>query len=147
LEATVVSYSDEEMAAQTRWNVVLDLVDEVFNPDFSVAVHVKVAGQETPSKRDIVPHIEEWLASLDWADAQAVSQLDERDLPVRDWVVRLRPYPRPPSARGCVGGWGRGLGARGRRVSVTRELVRWSCHSERVRCAWARPSGEVRSRV
>jgi hypothetical protein len=33
-------------------------------------------------------------------DAQAVSQLDERELPVRDWVLRLRPYPKPPSARG-----------------------------------------------
>jgi hypothetical protein len=100
VEATIVSYSDEEMAARKRWDVVLDLMDEAFDPDFYLGVNIKVAGVQTPSKRDIVPRIEKWLASLDWADAQAASQPDEMELAFRDWVVSVRAHPRPATGRG-----------------------------------------------
>jgi hypothetical protein len=100
LEATVITISNDEMAAQTRWNVILDLIDEAFDPDFSVSVRVKVGGQDTPSRHDVIPHVEAWLASLEWTDAPPVIQRDETELRVRDWVLKLRAHPKPPSARG-----------------------------------------------
>lgn len=100
LEATIVSYSDDEMAARTRWNVVLDLVDEAFNPDFYLGLNITLPGRETPAKRDIVPPIEEWLASLDWAEAQAADTPAEWVLSARDWALELRAYPKADSSRG-----------------------------------------------
>lgn len=105
LEGTLVSYPDAEMAARRRRDGVVDLVDEAFDPDFWVAIHIKVAGQTTPAKRDIVPAVEAWLGSLEWATVQAQFEQDplqmpERDFQARDWLFSLRAYPRTPNVKG-----------------------------------------------
>ena len=105
LEATLVSYPDAEMAARRRRDIVVDIVDEAFDPDFWVAIHIHVEGRTTPPKADIVPAIEAWLGSLDWMTAQTQFEQDplqapERDFHVRDWVFNLRAYPRTPNVRG-----------------------------------------------
>ena len=90
LEATLVSYSDAEMAARRREDVVLDLIDEVFNADFWVGVEIKVPGQATPAKADVIRPIERWPASLEWASSGSMLQPPEMDLRARGWVVALR---------------------------------------------------------
>ena len=100
LEATVVTLSNQEMAAQNRWNALLDLIDDVSDPDFSVSVHVKVAGMDTPAKKEVVRPIEEWLASLDWAGLETATIPVELELSVRDWVLVLRAERKPSHGRG-----------------------------------------------
>lgn len=100
LEATLVSYSDAEMAARRREDVVLDLIDQVFNADFWLGVEIEVAGQATPAKADVIRPIETWLASLEWASSGSMLQPPETDLRARDWVVALRAYAKPDASRG-----------------------------------------------
>jgi hypothetical protein len=101
LEATLITYTDEEMAALTRWNVILDLINDAFDPDFSVSVQVKVAGMQTPARNDVVPRVEAWLATLPWAPAApSVDRPYSTELSIRDWVLSLRAYPKPETARG-----------------------------------------------
>ena len=96
----MVSYSDAEIAARRREDVVLDLIDAVFSADFWVGVEIKVPGQATPAKADVIRPVERWLASLEWASSGSMLQPPEMDLRARGWVVALRAYAKPDASRG-----------------------------------------------
>jgi hypothetical protein len=101
LEATIVGYPDDEMARRRRRDLVLDFADEAFSPDFWVNIKVPVEGQTTPAKSQIKQPIEDWLAGLQWSAGEASpGSAPEFELRVRDWVLRLRAYPRTESLRG-----------------------------------------------
>jgi hypothetical protein len=105
LEATLVSYADAEKAARQREAIVLDLVNEAFDPDFWVSIRINVPGESRPSRADVVRPIETWLGGLNWETEHAGIQRPgyERHtlrFPARDWVLTLRALPKPPKLRG-----------------------------------------------
>lgn len=104
LEATLVGYSNAEIARRQRQDRLLDMVDSAFDADFYVTVRVAVAGTRTPRRRAIVDPIETWLAGLSWSSAWKAAQAREWEAPERTFraagsVVTLEAHPKPPHAR------------------------------------------------
>ena len=106
LEATVVSYSKAETAQRRRSALLIDMVNEAFNPDFSVMVGTAAGGPSAPRREEVVGPIEKWLSTFDWDDARALAEAGRWDPPERVFTIRedsilfLRPGPKPPDARG-----------------------------------------------
>jgi hypothetical protein len=48
LKATIIGFSDEEMATRRRRDIMLDLVDEAQCAEFGVNIKVPVEGRATP---------------------------------------------------------------------------------------------------
>ena len=110
LEATVVTYDKTEAAQRRRDALLVDLVNEAFDPNFSVMIATAAAGPTTPKRAEVVDPIEEWLARFDWEAVHALVAAGqwkpaEELFTLRDSVLALRPWPKPPQARGQRGDW------------------------------------------
>jgi hypothetical protein len=68
LEATIIGFSDEEMATRRRRDIMLDLVDEAQCADFWVNIKVPVEGRATPRRSEVVDPIEAQFANLNWEE-------------------------------------------------------------------------------
>ncbi len=105
LEATVVTYSRFEAAQRRRDGLLVDLVNEAFDPDFAVFMGTAAAGPTTPRRSEVVEPIQEWLSGFDWETERALVEQGqhnraERTFTPRDSVLTLQPYPKPPQSRG-----------------------------------------------
>lgn len=105
LEAAVAAHSDEEAAQRFREALVLDMINDCRNADFSLSVDWKKIGRSTPRREEVIGRIEAWLASLDWRTERTrlvpYTWDDPRPLPVPtrviefgDWAVSLTAFPR-----------------------------------------------------
>jgi hypothetical protein len=108
LEATTVTYNRAEAAQRRRENLLVDLVNEAFDPDFFVSMGRVAAGPTTPRREEVIAPIERWLAGLDWDSAHALMERGEwvgpeREFRPRDSFCNLRAYPRSPRVRGDRG--------------------------------------------
>jgi hypothetical protein len=105
LEATIIGFSDEEMATRRRRDITLDLVDEAQCADFWVNIKVPVEGRSTPRRTEVIDPIEAQFANLSWEElnaslGQSPGLAPEFSLAVRDWVLNFRAYPRAEQFRG-----------------------------------------------
>jgi hypothetical protein len=105
LEATTVTYNKAEAQQRRRENLLVDLVNEAFDPDFFVSMGRVAAGPTTPSRAEVVDPVEQWLAGFDWESAHALAERGEwvpptREFRPRDSFFSLRAHPRSPSVRG-----------------------------------------------
>ncbi len=104
LEATVVGYASTEAAARKRQELVLDMIEAAYHPDFALRVHQLAQGDAQPSQREVVGAIEQWLGSLDWdTEHRRIGELDRADEVIvlgGGWRLRALPWPRPESSRG-----------------------------------------------
>jgi hypothetical protein len=105
LEAAVAAHSDKEVAQRLREALILDMINECHNADFSLSVDWTRIGRSTPKRAEVTEKVDAWLAALDWqAERDALAPYtwdDPRPLPVptstiefRDWAVALTAYPR-----------------------------------------------------
>lgn len=93
--------SNESKGAKT----VVDYVDAAFDPDFSLSLRFVVGGGGVPSKKEVVREVEGWLANQTWNDPSETgldprSPRPETELRIREWVIGIRAWPRPPDRRG-----------------------------------------------
>jgi hypothetical protein len=105
LEATIIGFSDEEMATRRRRDIMLDLIDEAECADFWVNIKVPVEGRATPRRSEVVDPIEAKFATLNWEElneslAGSSAPAPEFSLAIRDWVLNFRVYPRGAQFRG-----------------------------------------------
>jgi hypothetical protein len=105
LEATVVSDGDEDVARDRREALLMDTIDEAFNPDFFVMLDVLAVGPTTAPRSDVVPPIERFLAGLDWPTARAKLETGTWEPPVCELrpaggLIRMRAYPKAEKSRG-----------------------------------------------
>jgi len=84
---------------------VIEYIDAAFDPDFSVSLRFVAGSGSVPSKKEVVRVVQAWLANQTWNDP-AEAGLDPRsphpetELGVREWVIGVRAWPRPPDRRG-----------------------------------------------
>jgi len=104
LEATVVDYASEDASRRKREELVLDMIEAAYHPDFSIRVHQLTVGETQPKRRQVVSAVEQWLAAFDWeAEQRRMGELGRPDELIelgsgcRLWAL---PFPRPESARG-----------------------------------------------
>jgi hypothetical protein len=93
--------SNESKGSKT----VIEYIDAAFDPDFSLSVRFVVGSGSVPSRKEVVRGVEGWLAHLTWNDPSEAgldprSPRPETELRVRDWVIGVRAWPRPPDRRG-----------------------------------------------
>jgi hypothetical protein len=93
--------SNESKGSKT----VIEYIDAAFDPDFSLSVRFVAGSGSVPSKREVVRGVEGWLANQAWNDPSEAG-LDPRsprpatELRIRQWVIGVRAWPRPPDRRG-----------------------------------------------
>lgn len=97
---------EEDAGAKSRKNVVLDTVEALANPDFSLMLAEKGFPNSPPSGRKLRDALERWLQPLD-ADAclRTVEEGRARELPQMDWShdgwhLTFTAWPRPEKSRG-----------------------------------------------
>lgn len=104
LEATVVDYARNEASLRKRQELVLEMIEAAYHPDFAIRVHQLAAGDSQPSRREVVGAIEQWFATLDHeAEQRRVGELGRADEMIalgKGWRLRALPYPRPEQSRG-----------------------------------------------
>jgi len=110
VEATVVFEGvilDEEGADPIRDAWIYDLTNDASNPDYLVGLSIVKHGSVRPGRRDLVPQLEQWLSSLDYADAynrlNSSGETFTRIFEVRDWILEYEALPTSPEHRGKPG--------------------------------------------
>lgn len=81
---------------------ILDLVNEVRNPNFLVHLTFRAVGSRRPKRVEVVKPIEKWLATLDPDTVELTLRENSNalELVVDDWIIELNPIPVAPEARG-----------------------------------------------
>ncbi len=84
---------------------VIEYVDAAFDPNFSVSLRFVAGSGSVPSKKEVVRVVESWLANQTWSDPSDTgldprSPRPEAELRIREWVIGVRAWPRPPDRRG-----------------------------------------------
>lgn len=104
--ATVFSGIVEDGRHGAREAEVLDALESVADPDFSLSVAFERVGASSPPKARFVRDVREWLKTLDpdvvRRESEAGADPPARSFaPAIDWEVHLRAFALSPEARGA----------------------------------------------
>ncbi len=77
---------------------ILAALEEIVDPNFSVAVSFSTAGMARPKRREITAPVKAWLNRLDPDSINP--EIERREFAFRDWRIELTPLPVSPSSRG-----------------------------------------------
>ena len=107
VEAVLASeYSEADVSARKRTDVVLNAIEKIVSPNFFIGVHAKGHPKQPPSGKHLRKKLEPWLASLD-PDAVAHEVLVRgHDAIPRNrwqqegWSIDFEAIPKKPERRG-----------------------------------------------
>lgn len=107
LEAVLASeYSQAEISAEKRKNVVLNALDEIESPYFFLGITAHGNPETPPSSRRLRNDLSQWLSTLDPDEVGAeIDSLGSSALPLfnwnhEDWRIKFEAWPRSADKRG-----------------------------------------------
>lgn len=108
LEATIARDSEQEARQEKRANQVLDALEQLESPDFSLSIRVQGAPATPPSGTKLRAKLERWLATLKYEDVVKLWQSEDIDaLPKfawrhEGWALTVEPIPKSLERRGSA---------------------------------------------
>lgn len=107
IEAVLASeYSESEVSAQKRTDVVLNTINKIDSPNFFVGVKVEGHPERPPKGRDLRKKLTQWLSSLD-PDTVALDMEDSDHTSIPSmtwekdgWRINFEAIPKKPEYRG-----------------------------------------------
>jgi hypothetical protein len=108
LEATIARDSEEEASQAKRANQVLEALEQLKSPDFSISIRVQGAPATPPPGAKLRKQLERWLATLKYEEVVKIWQSEDIDaLPKfpwkhEGWSLTIEPIPKSLERRGSA---------------------------------------------
>jgi hypothetical protein len=108
LEATIARDSETEASEKQRANQVLEALEQLKSPDFSLSIRVQGVPTTPPPGAKLRKKLEQWLATLKYEEVVALWQSEDLDSMPRflwkheGWELTVEPIPKSLERRGST---------------------------------------------